>query len=403
MLREVSQKLKAMEYNHTHPFGQDASGSVRQQPGKEIQEINNITQQAINVFLLSKQDDGQIKGIGYWQTANGYTAILQHDLWSNSSHNIKTIRDLLYKVEYLHSDFINEFNDDTLWWAICLLSLYDLTHDRTYMNKAAKLWLHVSHSIVQRGQNTVHGMDMAGGVFWTTRPGEDQLNAITTGLFAELSALLAALPSPDYPSFHLPAPQTLLQAAKTSLDWIFRCRYRQHDAIVLDTIKLNTHELIDWTFTYTTGQTIAACAALFAATGDSTFLSLAEPMARHAMTRPGWVSAEGVLTEEGAYGPGNHDPAKNNDAVGFKSVLVRGLAKLHRVLVQHDRNPEVRDAIRAFVWTNFESLVKTNTNGKGQYGPWWAGPMALPTSHSQLAVLDVMAAVRLTGARPFPV
>ena len=358
----------------------------------------DITQQAIDVFLFSKQDNGEIGGIGYWQTANGYTAITLHDLWSQSSRNQGIVRDLTAKVESHHRNFINEFNDDTLWWAVCLIHLYQATQDHHYLDKAAEIWKHISRSVVRKGQYNVHGMDMEGGVFWTTKPGEDQLNSITTALYAEFCALLATATSQSDHRSRLPDPRTLVDAARTSLAWILRCRYRENECVVLDNIKLKSRELVDWAFTYLTGGTIAACAALYSATGDMSYINLATQMARNSMTRREWVEADGTLTESGAYGRGNHEAWKNDDAVGFKSVLVRGLAKLYKVLVDGGGlERQLRQEIASFVRRNFDSLIQRNTNGKGQFGPWWAGPMDLPTSHSQLAVLDVMAAIRLVG------
>ncbi|GAB7347222.1 hypothetical protein MBLNU459_g3325t1 [Dothideomycetes sp. NU459] len=370
-------------------------------------ELLETTQKAIDVFLYSKQDSGEIGGIGYWQTANGYTAIALHDAWSRTQHNTPVLRDMLSKVGRHHHDYINEFNDDTLWWAQCLLDLSKTVPEHGFLETTYRIWTHVDKSMLRRGQATVRGMDMEGAVMWTTRPGEDQTNAITTGLFSELSARLAAVGA-----FGRQRAQ-LLDAAETSFDWVVRCRYRgAPECIVLDTIKLKSQECVDWAFTYTTGQAIAAAAALYTALsggggGDqhqhqqqsrkpaATYLALACDMARQAMQRPAWVEADGTLTEHGAYGRGNHDEWKNDDAVGFKSVLLRSLAKLYGVLEAARQEPDLRRSIAAFVQRQYDSLQRRNTNGKGQYGPWWAGPMALPTSHSQLAALDVMAAIHL--------
>ncbi|KAJ9627884.1 hypothetical protein H2203_003102 [Taxawa tesnikishii (nom. ined.)] len=360
-----------------------------------------ITQRAIDVFLLSKQENGEIGGIGYWQTANGYTAMALHDKWCNSTHNARMLQDLLQKVERHHPNFVNEFNDDTLWWGICLLELSDLTCDPIYIQKAIIIWHHVSRSVISKGQHSVRGKDMEGGVLWTTKPGEDSINTITTGQYAELSARLAMLCSMTDgvldPTIQLPSTDDFVQAAERSVEWIIRCRYREHDAIVLDTIHLKSGERVDWTFTYTTGQLIAASAALFAATRSPSHLKLAIHLAERSMVRHGWVDSNGILTEAGAYGRENHQAWQNDDAVGFKSVLIRSLAKLYAVLVEQNQNQhrEVTDTIGRFVRRNFRSLQEHNTNGNGQYGPWWAGPMDMPTSHAQLAVLDVMAAVGL--------
>lgn len=127
------------------------------------------------------------------------------------------------------------------------------------------------------------------------------------------------------------------------------------------------------------------------------YLKDACQMARHAMRRSSWVDEDGTLTERGAYGKDNHEAWKNDDAVGFKAILLRSLAKLYMVLRDYDLDHELQNLLRAFVQKQFDSLQQKNTNHKGQYGPWWNGPMDTPTSHSQLAALDVMASIHLVA------
>ncbi|KAG9719542.1 glycoside hydrolase family 76 protein, partial [Aureobasidium melanogenum] len=358
------------------------------------------TQGAIDVFMASKQPNGEIGGIGYWQTANGYTCIALRDAWSGSNRNATLLRDRLSTVESHHRHFINEFNDDTLWWGNCLLDAYLTNPDSYYLENARKIWQHVNRSMLSPGQARVRDMDMAGAVMWTTRPNEEQVNAITTGLFSELSARLALLEKPGRET------AKMLEAAEKSFAWIERCRYRSHECIVLDTIKLRSQECVDWTFTYCTGQAIAAATAIFAAfsfghqgsrshKSPHEYLALACNMARKAICRDGWVEQDGTLTEHGAYGKGNHEPWKNDDAVGFKSVLLRSLAKLLKVLRDTNQEPDLQRRLTEFIKKQFDSLQQRNTNGNNQYGPWWNGPMEIPTSHSQMAALDVMAAIHL--------
>ncbi|THY93253.1 hypothetical protein D6C95_05920 [Aureobasidium pullulans] len=271
--------------------------------------------------------------------------------------------------------------------------------DPYYVDNAVKIWQHVRRSMLSPGQAKVRDMDMAGAVMWTTRPNEDQVNAITTGLFSELSARLALLQKPGRETAEM------LDAAEKSFAWIERCRYRSNECIVLDTIKLKSQECVDWTFTYCTGQAIAAATAIFATLSfgqqgsqcnksPHEYLSLACDMARKAICRNGWVEKD-VLTEHGAYGKGNHEPWKNDDAVGFKSVLLRSLAKLLKVLRDTNQEPDLQHQLTEFIKKQFDSSQKKNTNGNNQYGPWWAGPMEMPTSHSQMAALDIMAAIHL--------
>ena len=160
----------------------------------------------------------------------------------------------------------------------------------------------------------------------------------------------------------------------------------------------------DWTFTYTTGQALAAAVALFQTSEGYTsieFVTLACDLAQHAMNRRQWVDEEGTLTARDEYpGKDNKPPWQNNDAVGFKSVLVRSLAKLYRAIEKEQlAQGNLQGVIRTFIYQQFDSLQTRNSNEEGQYGPYWAGPFTTPTSHSQLAVLDVMAAVYAVGVQ----
>lgn len=395
----------------------------------------DITQRAIDIFMMSQRPNGEMGGIGWWQTANGYTAIALHDLWSSNSHNYSRIADAVRKCESHCRDLINEFNDDTLWWGMLCVHLYNLGGEDWFLEKAKGIWRHVRGGwVCGKGDRQFKGEDMEGACFWTSRPGEGQINSISSGLFAELSARLAIVErksggggggfvnqgghglTEKHPHLsklmHFAGVEgsgakptscdDYVEAARCSLGWVIRCMYRPRDGVVLDSILLKKGEKREWTFSYLTGVAIAACTALFEATHRREYLDLAIHMAHKAMRNPGWAhQEEGVLCEDGIYGKGNHDPAKNDDAITFKQVLMRQLCDLYDVIgrmrVEDQKVLWERQLIKTFVNSTFHSLQTRDTNGNGQYGPWWRGPMEMPTSHSQLAVLDVMAGVRLVN------
>lgn len=300
------------------------------------------------------------------------------------------------------------------------MHMYNINSDEWYLNTAKNIWQHVRKFVVPRGKINIHDMDMEGGVFWTSKPDEGHLNSITTGLFAELSARLALIEranpsgseeggSSEHHGFRDMLKSKLshgskgasseeyVQTAKQCLGWILRCRYRPRDAIVLDTIRTKIRELVDWTFSYNTGVAMGVCSLLYQLTKDQEYLTLACNLARKAMVRPNWVEGDGTLTE--MYRKGQHQAEKNDDAIGFRAVLMRHLAMLYEMLITerpaNQHAEETAGLIKAFILTNFNSLQERNTNGNGQYGPWWTGPFEAPTSHSQLPAMDVMAAVRL--------
>ncbi|KAJ9611432.1 hypothetical protein H2200_004616 [Cladophialophora chaetospira] len=367
--------------------------------------ILGATQEAMNVSLGSKRDDGQIEGLTYWQVANGYTAIALHDTWSNISTNAATVDELLAKVETNITNCINEMNDDSMWWSICSLEMLELTNETNHLATAEAIWEHVNSFVIPHGKYIINGIDMEGGVIWSNKTDEVEVNAITTGLYSELSARLSSLQEDE--SSH----DQLLSSAVNSLSWILRAVFNQDEYLVFDHINLNTSQITNWTFTYNTGQAIAASIAVYDAMQGrpldfihsqtaNAYLDLACNMANHSMTRDSWVNENGTLTEVGAY-PGTGEDKKkayeNNDAIGFKAVLLRNLAKLYKALLRDNCHPHVQQQLVDFIKHQYQILQDKDTIGKGQYGPWWDGPMDLPTSHSQLAALDAMAAIHAVG------
>ena len=364
--------------------------------------IPSTTQRATDIYLLSQRPNGEMGGIGWWQSANGYTAMALHDLWSNTKHNYSILDTAIRQCEARHRGLINVFNDDTLWWAQLCCHMFELGGDPWYLDVARGIWQHIQRTgnVCGKGKVFFKGEDMEGAVYWRSKKDEECINSISTSLFAELSVRLALtkMKSPDHPACasDRTSCETYLDSARCSLAWILRHRYRPREGVVLDHIKLKQEKCVDWTFTYNTGVVLGVCALLYAATRESEYMALACHIARKAMAHKGWVEPNGVLTEKGVYGRGTHDPWKDNDSVGFKAVLVRHLAVLYDVVSSTgcEQGRETAEQIERFLEINFQAQVERNTNGKGQYGPWWNGPFENPTSHSQMAVLDVMAAIR---------
>ena len=370
----------------------------------------SITQCAIDVFLACRKNDGLIDGLTYWQVANGYTAIALHDTWSNTTTYSTVLEDLVGKVSSDHENCINGWNDDSMWWAIASLELSDLDHDPNHVTMAWTIWEHVDRYVIPQGKYIFNGIDMEGSVMWTSRTNETQVNVITTALYAELSARLATLTTNKQNT------AIFLTAAITSLSWILRAMYEPSTFLVYDHIELLSGEVFNWTFTYNTGQTIAAALAISTALlhqhtqldpiqsqQATSYLDLACTLANHSLTNPSWISPEGILTDPSAYpgtGPVPIQPSQNNDGIGFKSILLRNLAKLFRVLRTTTTHNEIQTQLSTFITNQYLSLQTNDTNEKCQYGPWWAGPMDLPSSHSQLAALDVMAAIHAIENSP---
>jgi hypothetical protein len=414
----------AINGNHQPPLWEHLDGPVPQ-------DMPQTTQRAIDMYMRSAQPNGHMGGIGWWQTANGYTAMALHDLWSHRSmHNYPQLAKAVRGCEATRPGLINEFNDDTLWWGMLCLDLYALGGDVWFLEKAQGMWAYMRNRgcVIKKGQHQFQEWDMEGALFWTTREGDFQVNSITTGLFVELAARLAIIEKKQQQQHgggeakekekhpHLAklmgavgvghgnkggTYEEYIESARCSLGWILRVMYKPKEGVVLDNILLKKGEKRDWTFSYLTGTAIAACAGLYEATGKMEYLKLAIHMAHKGLKNLGWVEKDGVLLEKGQWCKGQNDPNQGNDCIGFKSVFMRHMGTLYEVIVRLNPPDEAvhREArwIKTFVNINYRTLQEKNTNGNAQYGPWWDGPFECPTSQSQMAVLDVMAAVRLVN------
>ncbi|KAI3997963.1 hypothetical protein K525DRAFT_275820, partial [Schizophyllum commune Loenen D] len=75
-------------------------------------------------------------------------------------------------------------------------------------------------------------------------------------------------------------------------------------------------------------------------TGDGQWKSLATYAANAAMKTSAWQGSNGIITEGAS-------PSANNDGVGFKSILIRGLDEAY-MRRQHD-NEALRILIHSYV------------------------------------------------------
>lgn len=249
---------------------------------------------------------------------------------------------------------------------------------------------------------------MGGAVLWTSKPDEDGANTITTSLFAEFCARLA-LETPATPEDpQRRATGRYLDAAERAINWLLTEVYKRDEHIILDGINMRKSDRNGWTFTYTTGQTVAALCLFsralrqipsYGKSGQAgEYMQTACEISRASVHRPLWTQGDGILIE---HKKGEWKAWEGGDGWVFQSVLVRAFAKLFRTLKEEgwsQQDAQFKDTenqVKQFVETQYKALRERNCseNGGHQYGAWWEGPFEAPTSHSQLSVLDVMAAI----------
>ncbi|KAL1745407.1 glycoside hydrolase family 76 protein [Schizophyllum fasciatum] len=344
-------------------------------------EIIKISEAAIDAILPKlKKDTGEFDGIGYWQSGNVWASMANEDYRAGTTKYKDQVVGQLKNVWGLRDNY-----DQWGWWATAAVYAYRAYNDKDLLNNAVKTWEHIStYTITDDAaksgklptkdftfKGTCFDKSMAGGVFWKTEAGHDGINSITTGLYMTLSAYLGEATGDD----------KYIKAAEKSLSWIRNINMK--DNLALDGISAKDCKRgADWLFTYNTGKLLEGLEILVDLTDNNDYRSLAVNVANAAMKTNAWHRDDGVI-KEGAY------PNENNDAVGFKSVLVRALDEAYNR--RKGDNEKLRILIHSYVCVQFNALLDLAKKGDS-YSSSWTGPAQDFTTWGQMAALDVFVA-----------
>ena len=118
---------------------------------------------------------------GWWNSANALTALTNYMILSGDHRYVWVVENTFTKKQFAaRGDFINDFTDDTGWWALAWISAYDLTGDARYLQTARR-----DVDFMWGNHDDVCG----GGLWWTVNRGYK--NAISNELFVQAAAELA--------------------------------------------------------------------------------------------------------------------------------------------------------------------------------------------------------------------
>ena len=302
---------------------------------------------------------------GWWNSANALTAVIDYMLASGDRRYVwLVINTYDRKRDALRGDFINNFNDDTGWWALAWIRAFDLTGDHRYLATARR-----AVDVMWSYQDGVCG----GGLWWTT--GRGYKNAISSELYVKAAAEL---------SQRLGAGGTVyLERAVTVWNWFERSGMINAELLVNDGLDRatcrNNHQT---TWTYNQGVLLGALVALGTGTGDSAYLDRARVLA-DASTASSVLHVDGVLTEPcEAFGC-------DIDGPSFKGIYVRNLGELDRALPDHP--------YRGYLTRQAATASENDRSGDAEYGLHWAGPMGQTNGATQQSAVDL-----LVAAQPIP-
>ncbi|KAG0696120.1 endo-1,6-alpha-mannosidase [Suillus ampliporus] len=343
----------------------------------------SVAQNCVNTLTaVLETGTGSFSGLGYWQDANVLSAMANLDYFTKSTTNRQAVTDSLNAAFSLYTDY-----DQYGWWATAAYYGYRAYGDPNLLNHAIATWQHVSNYVITASdassgtqpnkdfpiEGSCDGETMVGGVFWRPSSDDTSVNSITTGLYIALSAYLASTTRND----------TYTDAAILSANFIKTTNMNSGN-LVLDTVDAEdcTRSSPSWLFTYNSGKYIEGLSILASVTGDYSWTSLMLDIVAAATKAPAWEGSDGIITE-GA------DVTEDNDGVGFKAVLIRGLGE---AWIRNPGNTALRALIRSY--TDYNAVLDLASNSSSSstwYSPAWQGPG--PTSFiawGQLAAVDVL-------------
>jgi len=299
---------------------------------------------------------------GWWNSANALTAVIRYAQYTGDRSHLGVVENTFIRAARRKPNFINEFFDDNLWWALAWVAAFDLTGDERYLTAAQALFAH-----------SLSGWDdtCGGGLWWN---GDRKYkNAITNELFLTLAALL---------SQRAPANRRYLDWALREWEWLHASGMIGPAGLVNDGLTAACANNQGTTWTYNQGVILGGVAALHEITGDQGYLRQGEVIADAALST--LTNPPGILAEP------NEPSGCDGDQTQFKGIFVRYLHQFWR--------RSGKPAYHAFILANADSVLDNARNSAGQFGLRWAGPFDKADASRQTSAVEVLTAAAALSA-----
>ena len=305
----------------------------------------------------------------WWQSGDALQSLLDYmtatgsrEYLSVAEHTIDVQRAPLPWWPQGGGDFRADSTDDTGWWALALIRMYDLTHDRKYLSIAAE----------DEAYMYDYWDDTCGGGIWWDIPAKTYKNAISIELYIKVAASLHN---------RIPGDREYLAKALRAWHWFADSGMINGSHLVndgLDTQQGGCANNGGTTWTYNQGVILGGLTELYRATHDRSLLTTARQIADAVIASP-LLTQHGILTE-----PCEATGTCESDGTAFKGIFARNLAELDRALL----GQPYRDYLR----TQARSAYDNDRNDADQYGVSWAGPFDRATIGRQASAVSLMVA-----------
>lgn len=294
---------------------------------------------------------------GWWNDANSITVLANYESVTGDTSHSSAISSTFHNapISQAHPDFINNYYDDSGWWALAWIASYDATGKASYLSKAQVIF-----SFLKAGWDNRCG----GGLYWTTA--KKGKNAIPNELFLDVAAKLANRTTGN-------ASASYLSWARKEWTWFKRSGMINSDNLINDGLNGRCVNNGGTEWTYNQGVILGGLVELYNADHDPTLLPKAEAIANSTITN--LTNSRGILVEPRIAGA---------DAPQFKGIFMRNLMALYAV--------SPKRAYRRFIDTNVKSILTEDQNPRHEFGALWQGPFDTADATRQASALDALIA-----------
>lgn len=306
----------------------------------------------------------------WWQSGNALQALLDYMVKTRSKkymwaveNTVELQREPLPWWPQGGGEFRADSTDDTGWWALAMIRLYDLTREREYLEIAR----------IDEAYIRDYWDDVCGGGVWWDIPAKTYKNAISIELYIKL---LASLHN------RIRGDEVYLERAVEAWQWFRDSGMINGENLVNDGLQTQVGRCdsnLGTTWTYNQGVILGGLTELFRATRDRGYLTEARRIADAVLASP-TLSPDGILTE-----PCEPANSCNADQAAFKGIFARNLDELDRALPRHP--------YRRYLRAQADSAHAHARNDRDQYGLRWAGPFDTADIARQESAVSLLTAV----------
>lgn len=319
--------------------------------------------EAMNSGFYNTTDGRWDTSDAWWLSGNALQTILDYmrvtgtyDYLPLAEHTVKMQKKPLPWWPRGGGNFRADSTDDTGWWALALVSLFDLTGSVGYLDIARQ-----DEAYMYSYWTT----SACGGGIIQDIPNLKYKNAISNELYLKLAASLYN---------RIPEEHKYLERAIQSWKWFQGSGMINSENVVNDGLHQDNYtgrcsNNGKTTWTYNQGVILGGLVELYRATADEEYLNSARTIA-NAVIASEILSPGGILKEP-------CDPATgcNNDQTAFKGIFTRNLSELDRVIGGRP--------YKKYLARNAESAWLQARNGSNFYSTSWTGPIDKVTIGSQ--------------------